>query len=38
MMQNGVRFGFHRKESALTANAEANKAQAKIDSIKKQER
>lgn len=38
MTQNGVRLGFHRKESALAANKEANKAQAKIDSIKKQER
>lgn len=38
MTQNGVRYGFHRKESALAANAEANKAQAKIDSIKQQER
>ena len=38
MTQNGVRYGFHRKESAMAANKEANKAQAKIDSIKKQER
>ena len=38
MTQNGVRIGFHRKESAMEANKEANKAQAKIDSIKKQER
>lgn len=38
MMQNGERIGFHRKENAIAANAEASKAQAKIDSIKKQER
>ena len=38
MTQNGVRLGFHRKESAMAANKEANKAQAKIDSIKQQER
>ncbi len=38
MTQNGKRIGFHRKENALKANDAANKAQAKIDSIKKQER
>ncbi len=38
MMQNGERIGFHRKENAIAANAEASKAQAKIDSIKQQER
>ena len=38
LTQNGIRMGFHRKENAIAANAEASKAQAKIDSIKKQER
>jgi hypothetical protein len=36
MTQNGKRIGFHRKENALKANDAANKAQAKIDSIKQQ--
>jgi hypothetical protein len=36
LTQNGQRIGLHRKENALTANDAANKAQAKIDSIKLQ--
>jgi hypothetical protein len=36
MTQNGKRIGFHRKENAIKANDAANKAQAKIDSIKQQ--
>ena len=36
LTQNGQRIGLHRKENALKANDAANKAQAKIDSIKLQ--
>lgn len=36
MTHNGNRIGFHRKQNALVANEAANKAQAKIDSLKQQ--
>ena len=36
LTQNGQRIGLHRKENAFKANDAANKAQAKIDSIKLQ--